>query len=118
MRLTLLMCLAFATSGAALAQTQAPTASGLESRYVNACVKEDSTAYCHCEFESVGRIVHDPKDVAFLVQLEEETAGKPDQETDKIIERLPKDRQKWIRTTQQQLSALTKACPDYSQHHH
>jgi hypothetical protein len=118
MRLTRLACFAFAMSGVALAQTQAPPTSGMESRYVTACQKEDSMAYCRCEFQSVARVVQDPKDVAFLVQLEEDTAGKPNEETDKIIGRLPKDRQEWVRTMQQQLSPLVKACPDYGQHHH
>ena len=75
----------------------------MESRYVTACLKEDPSAYCRCEFQAVERIVHDPKDVAFLVQLEEDTAGKPDKETDKIIGQLPQDRQKWVITTQQKL---------------
>lgn len=105
-------------SGAALAQTQAPTNSGMEDRYVKACLKEDSTAYCHCEFQSVARLVHDPKDLAFITQLEEETAGKPDQETDKIIGKLPADRQKWVSTLQQQLAPIVKACPEYQEHHH
>lgn len=118
MKLSLPMCLVFAMSGAALAQTQAPANSGMESRYVNACLKEDSTAYCRCEFQSMARLVHDPKDLAFFVQLEEETAGKPDKETDKIIGELPKDKQKLVSTTQQQLAPVVKACPDYSQHHH
>ena len=64
--------------------------SGMVDRYVKACLKEDSAAYCRCEFQSVTQVVHDPKDVAFLVQLEEETAGKPDAETDAILKKLPR----------------------------
>ncbi len=118
MRLSLLVCVAFIMGGATLAQAQAPANSGNEGRYVTACLKEDSAAYCRCEFQSVAKLVSDEKDMALIVQLEEETAGKPDAETDKIIAKLPADKQKWLGTVQQQLAPLVKACPDYSQHHH
>jgi hypothetical protein len=125
MRLSPVVCLVFAmsgvalaqTSGVALAQTQVPADSGMVDRYVKACLKEDSAAYCRCEFQSVTQVVHDPKDVAFLVQLEEETAGKPDAETDAILKKLPPDRLQWVSKVQQQIAPLVKACPDYSQHH-
>ena len=115
MRLSFLMCFVLGMSGAAIAQVPASSDSS-EGRYVTACLKESTQAYCRCEFQAVKQHVSDPTDVAFIVNLEEQTAGIPDSETDKIIKKLPQARQQWLVTVEQQIAPVLKTCPGYKEH--
>lgn len=113
MRLVFLAALVLGVSGSALAQPQAIRS--VESRYVTACLKEDTEPYCRCEFEAVKQRVKDPKDLEFMAQLEEDTAGKTDDETDKILDKLPPDRLKFVLSLHEEIVAAVKSCPDYKE---
>ena len=78
------------------ATCQAQTQSQLETRYVAACQKEDTEAFCRCEFKAMTELVKDIKIWSILTDLEERTAGLPDEKTDKIMKSLPPDRLQWV----------------------
>jgi hypothetical protein len=112
MRVTLLVSFVLGMSGITLAQAQV-TAPDLEARYVKACLKEDKEAYCRCEFQALAQRVKDPKDLEFLTQLEEQTAGLPDDALDEAMKKLPPDRLQWVITLSQEMAPTVEKCPDY-----
>ena len=113
MRLLFVVALVLGVSGSALAQS--PTTPTVELRYVTACMKENTDRYCRCEFEAVKQKVKDPKDLEFLAQLEEETAGKTDDEAVAIVQKLPEDRQRWLIALAPEIDEASKSCPDYKE---
>lgn len=95
------------------APCQAQTQSQLETRYVAACQKEDTEAFCRCEFKAMASLVKDPKDLEYLTDIEERTAGLSDEETDKIMKSLPPEKIQWIVSLLQNIAAAQEQCPDF-----
>jgi hypothetical protein len=95
------------------ATCQAQTQGDLEARYVAACQKEDTEAFCRCEFKAMTELVNDIRDLEFLTQLEERTSGLPDEESDKVMRSLPPDRLQWVIGLAPRMSAAQEKCPDF-----
>lgn len=115
MRLSLVLSFAILAGSTALTQAQTPSRQALESRYLAACVKEDTEAYCRCEFAALAQRVTDDKDLEFFAELEEQTANQPDAVTNQIIERLSPERRDLVIKMAGELEAVTKQCPDSRQ---
>ena len=113
MRVALLVSFVLGMSGSTLAQAQVSPAANLGDRYVKACLKEDTEAFCRCEYQAVAQRVKDPKDLEFLTQLEEQTAGLPDDALDEAMKKLPPDRLQWVITLSQEMAPTVEKCPDY-----
>lgn len=95
------------------ATRQAQTQSQLETRYVAACQKEDTEAFCRCEFKAMTELVKDIADLEFLTDLEERTAGLPDEKTDEVMKSLPPDRLQWVICLSQPMAQAQEKCPDF-----
>jgi len=87
----------------------------LESRYMGACLKDDTERYCHCELEALKPRVKNMTDWEFLIQLEEETIGKSEDATNEIFNKLPPERQRFIVNLLQELDPILDKCPDRKQ---